>query len=100
MFQEHPDAAALRCLLSGGHWLSRSLIAQTLQWHPRRVPAAAEMLGAEIVRSRTHGFKLTALLTAEEIEIGIHAANEMLSQGKKNVVSALALKKRIHTLIS
>ena len=100
MFEEHPDATALRDILSDGHWLSRSLLAQTLKWYPRRVPAAAEMLGAEIVRSRTHGFKLTSLLTKEEIPIALHAAEEMHSQAKKNEACALALKRRIHALIS
>lgn len=100
MFQEHPDATALRELLAAGHWLSRALIATTLRWHPRRVPAAAELLGPEIVRSRTHGFKLTALLTREEIPIALHAAAEMHSQAKKNEGCALALKQRVHRLIS
>jgi len=99
MFEEHPDAIALRDLLADGHWLSRALIATTLRWNMRRVPAAAELLGSEVVRSRTHGFKLVALLTKEEIPIALHAAEEMHSQAKKNEACALALKQAIHRLI-
>jgi hypothetical protein len=99
MFEEHPDAIALRDLLSDGHWLSRHLIAVALQWNVRRVAAAAEKLGAEIVRSRTHGFKLVSLLTKEEIPVAIHAAEEMHSQAKKNESCALALKRAIHQRI-
>ena len=100
MFKEHPDAVALRNLLSEGHWLSRDLIAKALGWYPRRVPAAAEMLGAEIVRSRTHGFKLVAKLTPDDFPVATHAANEFISQAKKNEAYGLALKLRMHQLIS
>lgn len=99
MFREHPDATALRNLLSEGQWLSRAVIAVTLQWTMRRVPAAAEMLGDEVVRSRTHGFKLVSKLTKEEVPIALHAAEEMLSQARKNQNCAIALKLRIHQLI-
>lgn len=95
MFQEHPDAAALRDILSDGHWLSRRLIAETLRWNVRRVPAAAEKLGKEVVRSHTRGFKLTSLLTPEEIPIATHAANRARAQGRKELGYYLALKREL-----
>jgi hypothetical protein len=97
---ESPEVAQLRALLAGGHWLTRRLIMQTLGWPERKVPAVLQALGAEVVRSRTHGFKLTALLTKEEIPIALHAAEEVLSQCGKNTAYAVALKQRLHALIS
>lgn len=93
------DVARMRSLLDGGQWLKRRDFMHILGWSERKVPAVAELFGAEIVRSRTRGFKLTAKLTPEELPIAIHTANEVLSQCRKNISYAVALRKRVHQLV-
>ena len=93
------DVMQMRELLAAGGWLKRRDFMQKLGWPERKVPAVAELLGGEIVRSRTRGFKLTALLTPEEVPVAIHTAREVLSQCRKNAGYAMALRKRVHQLI-
>ncbi len=93
------DVMQMRALLSAGRWLKRKDFMRQLGWPERKVPAVAELLGGEIVRSRTHGFKLTSLLTPEEVPVAIHTAEEVLSQCRKNAGYAIALRKRVHQLI-
>lgn len=93
------DVMQMRALLAGGHWLKRKDFMERLGWPERKVPAVAELLGGEIVRSRAKGFKLTALLTPDEVPIAIHTAQEVLSQCRKNAGYAVALRRRIHQLV-
>jgi hypothetical protein len=93
------DVMQMRTLLASGGWLKRKDFMAQLGWPERKVPAVAELLGGEIVRSRTRGFKLTALLTPDEVPVAIHTAQEVLSQCRKNAGYAIALRKRVHQLV-
>ena len=89
------DAAALRHLLAAHDWLTRDQAARALTWDTRRLRAAAEHLGADIVRGQ-RGFKLTANLTRDDLAAAKQAADAALSQAKKQQAYGLALLHKLH----
>lgn len=99
--RQHPaelDAAALRHLLAAGDWITRDDAARALAWDTRRVRAAAEMLGADIVRGQ-RGFKLTQHLTRDDLAAAQQAADAAISQAKKQEAYGIALLRKLHALV-
>lgn len=92
------DAGALRHLLAQHDWLTREQAAAALSWEVRRVRAAAEHLGADIVRGQ-QGYKLTRNLTRDDLAAVQQAADAAISQAKKQEAYGLALLHRIHALV-
>lgn len=92
------DAGALRHLLAQHDWLTRDQSAAALTWDTRRVRAAAEHLGAEIVRGQ-RGYKLTRNLTRDDLTAVQQAAAAAISQAKKQEAYGLALRHILHALV-
>jgi hypothetical protein len=92
------DAITLRGWLLAHGWATRRQIAEHLGWAERKVPAVAELLGSDIVRGQ-RGFKLTEKVTREDLPAVKQAVDAGLSQGKKQIRYALALKRKLHQLI-
>lgn len=92
------DAGALRHLLARHDWLTRAELSAALTWEDRRVRAAAEHLGAEIVRGQK-GFKLTRNLTRDDLPAARQAADAAISQAKKQEAYGLALLHKLHALL-
>ena len=86
----------LRNALASGEWKTRSQLAQELGWDVRDVRSVAEDLGGEIVRGQ-HGYKLTAMLTAEELNSANHTANAWESQIRKMQEYVSDLRNRLQS---
>ena len=77
------DRADFRAhLISAGTWQTRAQICASRNWPERKVRAAAESLGAEVVRCQ-HGFKLLAQISTEEEPLVREAISVFHSQAVK-----------------
>lgn len=94
-----PDADLLRSHLAGTGWQTRAQITRALGWTERQLRSAAESLGPDLVRGQA-GFKLTSRLDREDLPLATQAADAFVSQGKRMIRHGLALRKRLHTLLS
>jgi hypothetical protein len=93
------DVRSLRAqLMSIGSWQTRNELCRALGWPDRKVREVAEAMGAEVVRCQL-GFKLTALVTREDLPAIKQAIDAFHSQANKMEAYALALRKRLHALI-
>lgn len=79
-------------------WRTRAQICGDLHCNERAVREAAEALGSEIVRGQ-EGFKLTQNLSREDLGAAKQASDAFLSQGKRMIRYALALKRKLHQRI-
>jgi hypothetical protein len=91
------DIARLRVALSEPGWHSRRMLCTALGWSEDTLRHTLEAMGATVVRSQ-RGFKLTAHVTRDDLPHATQAADAFLSQGKKMIRYALALK-RHHRVI-
>ena len=69
-------------LISAGTWQTRAQLCAALNWPDRKVRAAAESVGAEVVRCQ-HGFKLLEQITPEEEPLVREAIGVFHSQAVK-----------------
>jgi hypothetical protein len=92
------EIALLRSHLEAHGWQTRRQICEALSWTERQVRINAEALGSEVVRGQA-GFKLTAQITRQDMEMALQAADAALSQSRKMADYGLALKRRLHALI-
>ena len=69
-------------LISAGTWRTRAQLCAALGWPDRKVRAAAESLGAEVVRCQ-HGFKLFDQIGPEEAPLVREAIGVFRSQAVK-----------------
>ena len=77
------DRADFRAqLISAGTWQTRAQLCCALNWPDRKVRAAAESIGAEVVRCQ-HGFKLLEQITPEEEPLVREAIGVFHSQAVK-----------------
>ena len=77
------DRADFRAhLISAGTWQTRAQLCAALNWPDRKVRAAAESLGAEVVRCQ-HGFKLLDQIGPEEAPLVREAIGVFRSQAVK-----------------
>ncbi len=92
-------AAQARCELRSHlklhGWQTRKELSLRFGWSERYIRELAESLGSEIVRGQA-GFKLTDSIEREDLAQALQAADAFLSQGKRMIRYALALKKRLH----
>jgi hypothetical protein len=79
-------------------WCTRVDVAKCLGWSERRIREAAEALGSEIVRCQA-GFKLTRDLNRDDLPLAQQCADASISQAKKMIRYAIALRKRLHSMI-
>jgi hypothetical protein len=77
---------------------TRAQICEALNWTEREIRTVAESLGPAIVRCQA-GFKLTQDITRDELGIALQASDSFLSQGKRMIRYALALRRSLHHLI-
>jgi hypothetical protein len=92
------DKAALRDYLDTRGWSTRKEVAIALGWSERKVPDVAETLGAEIVRGQ-RGFNLVKKIGRDDLPAALQAADAFLSQGKKMIRYAMALRRKLHERI-
>jgi hypothetical protein len=77
---------------------TRKEICESLGWTERHLREVAEQLGSDILRCQA-GFKLTADVTRDDASFALQAIDASISQGKRMIRYALALRKRLHSLI-
>lgn len=93
------DADHLRNHLSYyKRWRSRKEICESLGWTERHLRDILEELGADVVRCQA-GFKLTADITRDDVPLVIQSIDAFISQGKRMIRYALALRRKLHSLI-
>jgi len=83
-----------RLLLSAGRWLSRREICRLTAWDSRRVRAAAEAAGTDVVRG-PRGFAAWEVAARDLSEIE-HCARIFISQGQRMIEMGLAYQRRLH----
>ena len=93
------DPVVLRRLLTSNDWMTRAQLGFALGWSARRVRAAAEELGPDVVRGQ-HGFKLTEKIQRAELPDLVQASDAALSQGKRMIRYGLALRRRGHEVMA
>ena len=93
------DTMTLRAWLATRGWQTRAQISAGLGWHIRKISIVADLLGTDILRSQL-GFKLTDQLTVPDLAVALESAEHFISRGKDEIRHGLALKKRLHALIS
>lgn len=92
------DQTTLRAHLMSHGWQTRREICAALQWEERKVRDVAESLGTEIVRCQL-GFKLTEMVTREDISAVKQAIDAFHSQASKMDQYAHGLRRRLHALV-
>ena len=85
-------------LISAGHWQTRAQLCAALGWPDRKVRAAAESVGAEVVRCQ-HGFKLLVQITPDEEPLVREAIAVFHSQAQKMEDYSKSLAYRLQTRI-
>ena len=95
---QEADVMELRGWLLNHGWQSRAQLCEGLGWNERDLRSALEGLGADVVRSQ-RGFKLTEQIRRDELGMAAQACDAALSQGKKQIRYALALRRRIHEIV-
>ena len=93
------DVSTLRAWLAVRGWQTRAQIAAGLGWHIRKISVVADLLGTDIIRGQ-HGFKLTDQLTTDDLPFALESAEHFISRGKDEIRHGIALKKRLHEMIS
>jgi len=76
---------------------TRAQVCSSFGWTERQLRDAAEQLGAEIVRCQA-GYKLTADIQRDDLPLVIQAIDAFISQAKKMLRYAVALKRRLHQM--
>jgi hypothetical protein len=97
LLKEEIDQLRYQLTLEGG-WLSREHLCARLTWSERKLRRVAEALGAEIIRGQP-GFKLTELITRDDLPAVQQAIDHFESQGKKMITVALGWRKKLHAII-
>ena len=93
------DLACFRAqLISAGTWQTRSDLSRTLGWPDRKVREVAECLGHDVVRCQL-GFKLTELVTRDDLSAVKQAIDAFHSQAHKMEYYANSLRRRLHALV-
>lgn len=92
------EVLQLRAWLATHGWQTRRELVAGLGWDERKIRTTLELMGADVVRGQ-RGFKLTELLTREEIGLGLQAADAFESQAAKNQAYAYELRKRLHAVV-
>lgn len=93
------DQSNLRAaLISSGTWMTRAQLCNLLGWPDRKVREVAETLGVEVVRGQL-GFKLTTLITRDELSAVQQSIDAFHSQAVKMEQYAHALRLHLHSLI-
>jgi hypothetical protein len=85
-------------LISAGTWQTRAQLCASLGWPDRKVRAAAESLGAEVVRCQ-RGFKLLDQISKEEESLVREAIAVFHSQAQKMEDYSKSLTYRLATRI-
>ena len=93
------DVSNLRSWLATHGWQTRKQISEGLGWHIRKIPAVADLLGTDTIRGQK-GFKLTVQLTTDDFPIALESAEHFISRGKNEIRHGIALKRRLHQMIS
>jgi len=93
------DVSTLRAWLAVRGWQTRAQIAAGTGWHIRKISVVADLLGTDIIRGQL-GFKLTEQLTSDDLPFALESAEHFISRGKDEIRHGLALKKRLHQMIS
>jgi hypothetical protein len=81
-------------LISAGTWQTRADLCAALGWPDRKVRAAAESLGAEVVRCQ-RGFKLLEQIVPEEVPLVKEAIATFHSQAEKMEDYSKSLRYRL-----
>ena len=84
-------------LISAVTWQTRAQLCGALNWPDRKVRAAAESLGAEVVRCQ-RGFKLLEQITKEEEPLVREAIAVFHSQSVKMEDYSQSLRRRLSNL--
>lgn len=93
------DLAEFRArLISAGTWQTRADLCKALNWDERKVREVAEALGPEVVRCQL-GFKLTEMVTRDDLSCVKQAIDAFHSQAAKMEAYAQSLRRRLHALV-
>jgi hypothetical protein len=92
------DVANLRAHLMSHGWQTRREICEAMFWDERKLRDVAETLGPEIIRCQL-GFKLTDLVTREDLAAVKQCVDAFRSQGQKMLNYSESLRRRLHAII-
>ena len=93
LFDYHPGGTPLQCALKGRGWVRARELMPTTGLSDRELRAEAEAAGGEIV-SGNRGYCLLSECSLEELT---HAANRLISQGKKMIRRGIRQLHSAHT---
>ena len=85
----------LKYYLAGRGWVNARQISQDKGWSDRLIRKLAEMSEGQILGAQA-GYRLTVEADVEDID---HAANQLISQGKKMIQRALRIRRLAHSKI-